>query len=213
VFTDRYASAGPYLALFLAMNALVQLAGGGSHEPALYVLGRQRWAVISRWGALGVMALGDALLIPRFGPMGALFAVGLGQILAEVFQLVLVRGAVARRYPLGFIVRLLAAMIIPVGVTVVWRPASLPGLVVAGVVYVVLFVACLWLIKPLDAEDGGLLQQLARPLRVALRPFVSAARRSAAPAASHALPLAAPIEAGTVPLPRDPSTSVSRPER
>jgi O-antigen/teichoic acid export membrane protein len=191
LYTNTYTAAGPLLALFLGLNAAVQIAGGGSHEPALYVLGRQRWAVISRWGSLGVLAIGDLLLIPRFGPAGALLAVGVSQVAAEVFQLALVRRMVARRYPFGFIARLLAAMVLPVGVTLLWRPGSLPGLLVAGVIYAALFVACLWLIKPLDAEDGDLLRQLRRPLRVLLEPFVARGARSGAVAAGGAAPLAA----------------------
>ncbi|HEV2238430.1 MAG TPA: oligosaccharide flippase family protein, partial [Ktedonobacterales bacterium] len=173
LYTSTYTAAGPLLALFLGLNAAVQIAGGGSHEPALYVLGRQRWAVISRWGSLGVLAIGDLLLIPRFGPAGALLAVGVSQVAAETFQLVLVRRMVARRYPFGFIVRLLAAMVLPAAVTVLWRPGTLPGLLIAGVLYAALFLGCLWLIKPLDAEDGELLRQLRRPLRVLLEPFVA----------------------------------------
>jgi O-antigen/teichoic acid export membrane protein len=179
LYTDLYTDAGPLLALFLGLTAVVQLAGGGSHEPALYVLGRQRWAVISRWGSLSLLALGDVLLIPHFGPAGALVAVGVAQIAAEVFQLVVVRRMVARRYPLGFIWRLLLAMILPTAVTVLWRPTSLLGLVVAGLLYAALFITCLWFIKPLDSEDGQLLRQLRRPLRRLLEPFVADGARAA----------------------------------
>jgi O-antigen/teichoic acid export membrane protein len=173
LYTTLYTNAGPLLALFLGLTAAVQLAGGGSHEPALYVLGRQRWAVISRWGSLGVLGVGDLVLIPRFGTAGALVAVGVAQVIAEVFQLVLVRRLVARRYPFGFVWRLLLAMILPVGVTLLWQPVGLIGLMLAGFIYAALFIACLWLIKPLDAEDGDMLRQLSRPLRLLLQPFVA----------------------------------------
>jgi O-antigen/teichoic acid export membrane protein len=173
LYTTLYTNAGPLLALFLGLTAAVQLAGGGSHEPALYVLGRQRWAVISRWGSLGVLGVGDLVLIPRFGTAGALVAVGVAQVIAEVFQLVLVRRLVARRYPFGFVWRLLLAMILPVGVTLLWQPVGLIGLMLAGFIYAALFIACLWLIKPLDAEDGDMLRQLSRPLRLMLQPFVA----------------------------------------
>jgi O-antigen/teichoic acid export membrane protein len=207
LYTNRYTDAGPLLALFLGLTAVVQLAGGGSHEPALYVLGRQRWAVISRWGSLAMLALGDVLLIPRFGPAGALVAVGVAQIAAEVFQLVLVRRMLARRYPLGFIWRLLLAMILPAAVTLLWRPTSLPGLILAGLLYAALFIACLWFIKPLDSEDGDLLRQLRQPLRRLLEPFVAGGARDAAPtpgadgAPAPALATLAPD--GDHPEPRD----------
>jgi O-antigen/teichoic acid export membrane protein len=204
LYTNLYTDAGPLLALFLGLTAVVQLAGGGSHEPALYVLGRQRWAVISRWGSLGLLAAGDLLLIPRFGTAGALLAVGVAQVSAEVFQLVLVRRLAARRYPFAFVGRLLLAMVLPVAVTLLWRPVGLIGLTLATLVYTALFIACLWLIKPLDAEDGELLRQLRRPMRVLLEPFVARGARDAAapahdawPAAIVSVPRAEPEEQAT----------------
>jgi O-antigen/teichoic acid export membrane protein len=176
LYGSDYAAAGPLLALFLALNALVRLAGGGAHDAALYVLGRQQWVVVSRWGSLGVLALGDVLLIPRFGAAGALLAVGLAQLAAELFLLALARRALARPYPVPFMLRVLAALTPPLIVTIVWRPSNFLGLVLAGVVYALLFVICLRVVRPLDGEDEGLLREVSAPLRAVLQPFVTPKR-------------------------------------
>lgn len=199
VFGTTYTQAGPLLAVFLAMNALIQLVGGGGHEPVLYVLGKQHWAVISRWGSLGLLALLDVLLIPRYGALGALLAVGIAQVAAEVFQLLLVSRSVARPYPITFILRILAAMVVPMVFSVLWRPASLVGLVAAGLGYAAILIVCLRLIRPLDAEDNLLLNQVAAPLRAILRSFVAPARPDAA-ASSAISPLGSQL-AAPVPAP------------
>lgn len=187
VYGDAYASAGGLLALFLALNALVRVAGGGSHSAALYVLGQQNWVVVSQWGSLGVLAALDALLIPSYGAAGALLAVGLAQLSAELFMLMLARRALARPYPLPFMLRVLIALLPALVLTTLWRPASLAGLILSGAGYALLFLGCLRLMRPLDLEDKALLQYVATPLRIMLLPFVAPRGRLAdTPVASGA---------------------------
>ncbi len=210
LYGQRYASVGPLLALFLTLNALVRLAGGGAHEAALYVLGRQRWVVISRWGSLVVLAVGDLLLIPRYSVAGALLSVGLAQLAAEVFLLVLARRAVAKAYPISFLLRVLAALAPALLVTTLWRPTSFVGLVVAGLVYAAVFLAFLRVIRPLEAEDGVLLKEVTTPLRMILSPFVAPGRGF--PAALD-VPPTTPTVSPVQPLPTQPLAQESRPER
>lgn len=183
LYGQRYAAAGSLLALFLALNALVRVAGGGAHDAALYVLGRQHWVVISRWGSLVVLALADILLIPRFSVAGGLLAVGLAQVASELFTLVLARLALARHYPMPFVWRVLAALTPALLVTALWRPSSLVGLVLSGVLYALIFLVCLRLVRPLDGEDEALLREVPVPLRTILQPFVTPQRAGAEKAA------------------------------
>jgi O-antigen/teichoic acid export membrane protein len=184
VFGQDYSSAGGLLAMFLALNVLVQLCGATAHEAALYVLGRQNWVVISRWGSLGLLALGDVVLIPRYGVGGALASVALAQLAAAAFLLALAMRAVQGPYPVGFILKILAALVLPFAFSALWRPSSLVSLVFAGLGYAAIFLVCLRLIRPLDAEDGVLLTQVATPLRVILQPFVAPARPGVGTASS-----------------------------
>src|SRR5260221_12900663 len=84
--------------------------------------------------------------------------------------------ALARPYLVSFRFRVLAALTLPLVVTVMWRPSTFLGLALAGVVYALLFVICLRVIRPLDGEDEGLLREVSAPLRAILQPFVARQR-------------------------------------
>ncbi|HEY7779372.1 MAG TPA: hypothetical protein VIC85_04085 [Ktedonobacterales bacterium] len=173
VFGKGYATAGGVAAVFIALSAVIQLCGGIACESVLYVLGHQVWVVVSRWGTLAALALGDWFLIPRYGVLGGLIAVGFSQIIANAFMLVLACRFVASRYPIGFVGKMLVALTPGVALTLAWRPASPLPLVLAGLAYGAIFLVCLRLIRPLDAEDGVLLTQVPTWLRTILRPFVT----------------------------------------
>ncbi|HEX6797829.1 MAG TPA: hypothetical protein VF116_08975 [Ktedonobacterales bacterium] len=208
LFGTLYAQSGPLLAVFLVVNGLIQLFGGSTHEWALYVLGRQQWVVISRWGTLAILALTGAVLVPRYFALGALLAVGIGRLVAEVFLLVLARHWMRRPYPVAFIARLLLALIPAAAVTLLWQPeAAIAGavaqlawipdavrtvvaqgtaLTVEVLIFFAIFLACLAIVRPLDAEDAMLLAQVPRWLRRLLAPFVGA--KSAAKALYVSVP-------------------------
>ena len=200
LFGVNYAQSGPLLAIFLALYGLNQLLGGSTHEWALYVLGRQQWVVLSRWATLGILAVAGALLVPQLAALGALLAVALGRLVAQIFLLVLARVWVRRAYPWLFNVKLLLALIPPVAVTVFaqpsafitsliasidWIPVDYRAIVGVGallvvnlVVFTLIFVVCLRIIRPLDAEDAALLNQTPPWLRRALLPFAALRRQT-----------------------------------
>lgn len=188
LFGPLYAQAGYLLAVFLMLNGLAQLLGGATHEWALYVLGRQRWVVLSRWATLGILAVVGAVLVPRYFALGALLAVGIGRLAAQVLLLALARVWVRRPYPVTFAAKLLLALVPPALVTTLWQlstavtsaPASLRStavqglaLAVEGAIFLAIFLACLRVVRPLDAEDAALLSQVPPWLRTALTPFVA----------------------------------------
>lgn len=195
LFGPLYAQAGYLLAVFLVLNGLAQLLGGSTHEWALYVLGRQRWVVVSRWATLGILAVTGAVLVPRYFALGALLAVGIGRLAAQIFLLALARVWVRRPYPVAFAAKLLLALIPPALATTAWQlsadatPATTTlgstavqglALAVEGAIFLGIFLAGLWVVRPLDAEDAALLQQAPVWLRAALTPFVARARRGGA---------------------------------
>ena len=201
LFGPLYAQSGALLAVFLFLNGLIQLLGGSTHEWALYVLGRQRWVVLSRWGTLGIAAAAGALLVPHYFALGALVAVGIGRLAAQFFLLALARAWVRRSYPVAFSGKLLGSLVLPLIVTMLWDPAGLIAktlshvrwlsgaailpaqhalaLTVKGAVFLALFLACLRVVRPLEAEDAALLAQVPSWLRSVLLPFATAPRRSA----------------------------------
>lgn len=176
LFGSRYSSSGMLFAVFLILNALMQVIGGATQEWVLYVLGRQQWVVVSRWASLGLLLPLGYFLIPAYEALGALLAVGLARLAAAIFLFVIARIAMRRAYPWAFTLKILVGMVPAVAFAVAWRPQSFFLLVGAGAIYAIIFAACMWLIRPLDEEDAGLLTQVAKPLRVFLSLFVARAR-------------------------------------
>ncbi len=160
--------------------------------------------VVSRWATLGILALAGIWLVPQFGALGALLAVGIGRLVAQIFLLILARVWVRRPYPIAFIAKLLLALALPVVVTVFFQPIAFVASLMAAmdwipaiartviqqgllltfnlIIFTVILLICLIIIRPLDAEDATLLNQVPRWLRRALLPFASR-RRNQAPAA------------------------------
>jgi len=180
LFGSQYAGVGPLLQLFLAFNILTRVSGGGMHQAALYVLGKQRVVVLLQWASLGLTVLLGFLLIPKVGPMGALVATGVPPVFVELAQLAFLWPSLNRRYPLHFVLRYGLALVLPVCFGLIWHLQGLIGLAVAGILFTILLVAGLLLVKPLEAEDAALLGKMNSWLRSALMLLI---RKSALPAA------------------------------
>lgn len=201
LFGSLYARSGYLLAVFLVLNGLAQLLGGATHEWALYVLGRQQWVVVSRWATLAILGIAGAVLVPRYFALGALLAVGIGRLAAQVFLLALACRWVRSPYPTLFVAKLLLALALPAMVTTIWQPAAsatplavavrwLPAsfrptaaqgllLAVEVVIFFGMVLACLRVVRPLDAEDAALLDEAPAWLRRALTPFVGEREKAA----------------------------------
>src|SRR5205814_1708127 len=115
-------------------------------------------------------------LIPRYGVAGCLLAVGIAQMTAEMIQFVVARYRLQRPFPFGFMLRILLALAPGLIVTSLWRPTSWVGLISAGAIFALLFIAMLRLLRPFDAEDGVLLKNTSAILQRLLGPFVNSSR-------------------------------------
>ena len=195
LFGPLYAKSGLLLAVFLVMNGVTQLLGGATHQWALYVLGRQKWVVVSQWVTVAILALAGAVLVPRYFALGALIAVGIGRLVAQVILFVLARIWVRRSYPVSFSAKLLLTLVPPVAVTAIWQPTLLVARAVAqfrwlpaastsvvqqgltlavdGVIFLVIFLICLRVVRPLDSEDAALLAEVPVWLQRILLPLVN----------------------------------------
>jgi O-antigen/teichoic acid export membrane protein len=195
LYGSRYAPVGPLMQLFLVFNVLQRLAGGGAHQAALYVLGRQRWAFLAQWlGFVATLLIGAALVRggPFAGAPGALIAVGAGQVGAELLQLAFVWRFVGSSYPLRFAARLCAAVLLPVAVGVLWPadtllavhlslgplgiPPALVNVTASGLVFGALLLVGLFVAKPVEAGDVALLANVNPRFRPLLAPFTSSAK-------------------------------------
>lgn len=144
---------GPLLAIFLFFNIFVRVLGTTIHQATIYVLGKPQLVVLSQWvGLITVVVLG-ILLIPRFGPAGALIADGLAQIVTGGLLLAFLWRDLPRKYPLGFTLRFLLALTIAALPSILWHPTGRILLGISGTLFLVICIALLLLIKPLNKED------------------------------------------------------------
>ena len=201
-----FAAVGPLMQVFLVFTLIQRIAGGGSHQAALYVLGRQRLALWSQWGGLLVTLILGAMLVPQHsnvgGPAGALIAVGVGKVGVELVQLALAWRFLQRRYPLRFGFRVCLALIPAMVLAALWHPSALLlpshlgplavspmliSLVISVLAFAIVLMIGLAVTKPIEHEDVDLLAQVNPRLRPILSPFASGTpspimRSSATPA-------------------------------
>lgn len=196
LYGNKFAPVGLLMEIFLVFNILQRLAGGGSHQAALYVLGKQRIALYMQWAGLAITIILGVLLIPApwtiGGPAGgALIAVGAGQVAVEIMQLIYTWRLLKRKYPLRFGLRVCLALIAPVLVASVIHPSawswlpnhfggihiplSLLELIISVVLFTIVLVVGLSFAKPIEHEDVDLLSQVNPRLRPILTPFASGA--------------------------------------
>ena len=193
LYGPDFAPVGPLMQLFLAFNIAQRLAGGGAHQAALYVLGRQRVAVVTQWGGLALTALLAAILIPQpgmlGGPGGALIALGTGRVVVEAIQLAYAWRLLRSKYPLRFGLRVCLALIPAVVVAAFLHPTSwtwipshiggvhisvtLIGLSISVTLYAIVLIIGLAFAKPIEHQDVDLLAQTNPRLRPILSPFAS----------------------------------------
>src|SRR5579875_1311485 len=133
LYGNNYAPVGPLLAIFLFFNILVRVLG--------------------QWIGLLVVALIGIALIPRWGPAGALVADGISQLVTGALLLAFLWNVLPRKYPLGFTLRFLLALVLAALPGILWHPASRLLLVISGLIFLILCAALLALIRPLTAED------------------------------------------------------------
>ncbi len=164
-----YVAVGPLLGIFLFFNILTRILGSTMHQYTLYVIGKPEKVVLGQWLGLLALALIGVVLIPRWGPAGALIADGVAQVLTGALLLAFLWRDLPRKFPLDFTLRLLLGLTLAALPGVVWHPASRVLLVVSACMFVVLSVVLLMVIRPLSAEDmdviGGMRPGVAPYLR------------------------------------------------
>jgi O-antigen/teichoic acid export membrane protein len=160
LYGTNFASVGPLLAIFLFFNIIVRVLGTTIHQSTLYVMGKARLVVLSQWVGLVVVVGMGILLIPRWGPAGALVADGISQIITGGMLLAFLWRDLPEKYPLGFTLRLLLAFTIAALPELVWHPAGHVLLGVSGVIFLVLSLGLLLLIRPLSFDDLEMIHSL-----------------------------------------------------
>ncbi|HZO73548.1 MAG TPA: polysaccharide biosynthesis C-terminal domain-containing protein [Ktedonobacteraceae bacterium] len=168
LYGSNYDPVGPLLAIFLFFNLLVRIIGTTIHQSTLYVMGKPRLVVLSQWPAILCLIATGVVLIPLFGPAGALLSDGIAKTLTGVLMLIFVLRDLPRHYPkelLIFTSRFLLALFLaalPGILILLWHPANrLLQAAVLGVSGVVFLLLCFWLLtwlKPLSTADVAMIE-------------------------------------------------------
>jgi len=153
LYPSEYSIVGQLLAIFLFFNIIVRVLGTTIHQSTLYVLQKPQLVVLAWLLGLASLVLLGIMLIPHYGPAGALIADGISKIITGGLMLAFIWRDLPEKYPLGFTLRMLLALTIAALPAIVWHPSGRIMLVASGLVFLGLAVALLTLIKPLSADD------------------------------------------------------------
>lgn len=153
LYPSEYSVVGQLLGIFLFFNIIVRVLGTTIHQGTLYVLQKPRLVVLAWLAGLGFLIVFGILLIPHYGPAGALIADGLSKIITGGLMLLFIWRDLPEKYPLGFTLRMLLGLTIAALPALVWHPVGRTMLVASGIVFLALSIAMLALIKPLNAGD------------------------------------------------------------
>jgi len=160
LYPKAFAPVGTLLAIFLFFNLIVRVLGTTIHQSTLYVMNKARLVVLGQWVGLGVVVVLGIVLIPHYGPAGALLADGIARVLTGSLLLAFLWRDLPNKYPLGFTLRFLLALTIAALPGIVWHPTNRILFGFSGVVFLVLCVGLLLLIKPLSAADLGMIEDM-----------------------------------------------------
>jgi O-antigen/teichoic acid export membrane protein len=153
LYPAEYSIVGQLLGIFLFFNIIVRILGSSIHQATLYVLQKPQLVVLSWLLGLTSLIVFGILLIPHYGPAGALIADGISKIITAGLMLIFIWRDLPEKYPLAFTLRVLLALTIAALPALVWHPVGRTMLVASGIVFLGLSIALLTLIKPLNAED------------------------------------------------------------
>ncbi len=153
LYPSAYSIVGQLLGIFLFFNIIVRALGTTIHQGTLYVLQKPRLVVLAWLAGLVFLIIFGILLVPHYGPAGALIADGLSKIITGGLMLMFIWRDLPEKYPLGFTLRMLLGLTIAALPALVWHPVGRTMLVASGIVFLGLSIALLALIKPLNADD------------------------------------------------------------
>ena len=153
LYPSEYSIVGQLLGIFLFFNIIVRVLGSTIHQATLYVLQKPRLVVLAWLLGLASLIGFGILLIPPYGPAGALIADGISKIITGGLMLIFIWRDLPEKYPLAFTLRMLLALTVAALPALLWHPTGRITLVASGIVFLGLSIALLTLIKPLSADD------------------------------------------------------------
>ena len=178
LYGSNYDPVGPLFAIFLFFNIIARVLGTTIHQYAMYVIGKPQLVVLSQWIGLVIVFVFGILLIPHWGPAGALVADGIAQMIIGGLLLAFLWRALPRKYPLGFTFRFLLALVLAALPSLLWHPANRYLLGASGIIFFIVCIGLFLLIKPLNSEDLSMVSSLNGSVATYLRWFARSDSKS-----------------------------------
>ncbi len=180
LYGPHYLGAAPLLQLYLVASIVGRVIGGGSNQSSLYVVGRQRSVLATRWAGVVINVILDVVFIQMWGPAGAIAATGFSQVWVGIIEYLMLRGQIPTRFPLGFALRVLGISTLAGLAVAWWTPVGLLGLCARGAIFAVLFVLGVLIFKLGNSDElaelTALNPRLQRLIDLSNRVFVVRAR-------------------------------------
>jgi O-antigen/teichoic acid export membrane protein len=160
LFGPAYVSAAGLMAVYGLFWLGSSFLAAGIPFSSMLALGSQRQALAIRatTGVLNVVL--DVLLIPPLGALGAIIATGIANVVAHISDFVVAARRVKANYPWRFATRIGFGAAVASVPAVVLRPDHLLGAVLVGALYLGLFGAALYVLRPLSLADATLAGRL-----------------------------------------------------
>jgi polysaccharide transporter, PST family len=166
LYAKGFEPAAMLMTVYAGAWVVTRVLGGGTNMTVLYAMNEPRLPLII-YGASGIFNLVvNLILVSRFGAIGAVIGTGCSMIGSSIAAGMIVIHRTRVGIPFVFALKLLAASGAAALVAgVIPRPAGLAGLAVAAIAGLVVCVAGLRLMRPLDEDDRRLLARLSPRLR------------------------------------------------
>lgn len=167
VLGAEYLPAADLLALSASFGIVSSLLGANVRLPLLYVADRQRALLGLRIGAGLLNIAANALLIPRFGAMGAVVSSGMSNVATHIAEFGLFHRTVKARYPLAYVIRVAASCALAAGISRLVTWPGLAGLLSGLALYLAVLALCLVVLRPLTrAEYSAFVEIVPRSRRI-----------------------------------------------
>jgi O-antigen/teichoic acid export membrane protein len=162
VFGPGYAPAAQLMAIYGGFWLISSFLAAGIPLSSMLATGSQRQALVIRATTGGLNVVLDVVLIPPLGALGAIIATGIANVIAHLSDYLVAAHGIRARYPWSFALRLGVAAAVASVPGLVFRPGNVIGGLVVTVLYIGLFTAGLFVLKPLTSADAALAARFSR---------------------------------------------------
>lgn len=153
VYSQEYAASVVALQILLVVGLIARACGGGTTQTALYALGRQRQVLYIRSAVGAINLAANLALILLFGFLGAVVGTAASGAVLALVELYVLRRCLEIRFPAAFLTRVLALAGIALAATLPLQPSGPAGVLLALLVFVLVYAVASLILRPLSDED------------------------------------------------------------